>query len=397
MAMVPSDETRKIGLEARLDFNHIKEEKILEKLRKAEEALEREDLDQALVEFNKVIFYDKTIPEVYVEKAEIYIKLCDFSSAIQCFKKALFLKQNDEWYHKMSQLYFMKGLTLIEEGYCNDALNLVSTIESDSVKFIYLKALAYIRAANKELAFNELEIAQKKDPNNIEVLILKGKLLWSVDKVEEGNNMFWKAHSIDPNHHEVIEFLSIQKPRAEEFYKKATRAIFEGNRYVALEHISKGLELFQDMTKLLLLRASIHRERQDYDQALSDLERASKFMYAEGLENDVTVQIGLTYNDMGTSLYKKERYNEALTIMNEALNFMPNDSGIHLNRGDTYRQLKRFNLALSDYHYALDLGGNASLIKARLSLTHYALGAQCFNRQDYEAANIEFTRAIDFF
>ena len=159
MAMVPSDETRKIGLEARLDFNHIKEEKILEKLRKAEEALEREDLDQALVEFNKVIFYDKTIPEVYVEKAEIYIKLCDFSSAIQCFKKALFLKQNDEWYHKMSQLYFMKGLTLIEEGYCNDALNLVSTIESDSVKFIYLKALAYIRAANKELAFNELEIA----------------------------------------------------------------------------------------------------------------------------------------------------------------------------------------------------------------------------------------------
>ena len=120
-------------------------------------------------------------------------------------------------------------------------------------------------------------------------------------------------------------------------------------------------------------------------------------MYAEGLENDVTVQIGLTYNDMGTSLFKKERFQEALTILNEALNFMPTDSGIHLNRGDTYRELKRFNLALSDYHYALDLGGNPTLIKARLSLTHYALGAQCFNQQDYEGANIEFTRAIDFF
>ena len=43
------------------------------------------------------------------------------------------------------------------------------------------------------------------------------------------------------------------------------------------------------MTKLLLLRASIHRERNDYDQALSDLERASKFMYAEQLEKEVTM------------------------------------------------------------------------------------------------------------
>lgn len=120
-------------------------------------------------------------------------------------------------------------------------------------------------------------------------------------------------------------------------------------------------------------------------------------MYAENLENEVTMQIGLTYNDMGTSLFKKGRFQESLTILNESLNFMPTNSGIHLNRGDTYRELKRFNLALSDYHYALDLGGDQSLIHARLSLTHYALGAQCFNQQDYEGANIEFSRAIDFY
>ena len=82
-------------------------------------------------------------------------------------------------------------------------------LKLSDVKFIYLKALAYIRAANKDLAFAELENASKKDPNNIEVLILKGKLLWSIDQVDEGNEMFWQAHTLDPNHHEVIEFLSI--------------------------------------------------------------------------------------------------------------------------------------------------------------------------------------------
>ena len=36
---------------------------------------------------------------------------------------------------------------------------------------------------------------------------------------------------------------------------------------------------------------------------------------------------------------------------------MDNDPGVYINRGDSYRELKKFNLALSDYHYALDLGG----------------------------------------
>ena len=94
----------------------------------------------------------------------------------------------------MNQLYFMKGLTLIEEGYCNDALNLVATTGSDDVKFTYLKALAFIRAANKELAFQELDRCLEKEPDNIEVLILKGKLLWSIDKIDDGNEMFWLAH-----------------------------------------------------------------------------------------------------------------------------------------------------------------------------------------------------------
>jgi tetratricopeptide (TPR) repeat protein len=109
--------------------------------------------------------------------------------------------------------------------------------------------------------------------------------------------------------------------------------------------------------------------------ALNDLERASKFMFTEGLETEVKSQIGLTYNDMGSSLFQKRKYHDSVTIFNEALNFMPQDSGIYINRGDAYRELKKFNLALSDYHYALDLGGDGKMIKARLSLTHYALGS----------------------
>ena len=203
---IPENQTEQ---RAGFSYTQVKEQKIMERLQAATECVSRLDFEAAIVEFNKVIFYDKNIPEVYAEKAEIYIKLCDFSSAIQQFKKALNMKHDDSWMFKMNQLYFMKGLTLIEEGYCNDALNLVQTIDSEDVKFTYLKALAYVRASNKDLAFQEIENCLEKDPNNVEVLILKGKLLWSVDKVEEGNECFWAAHSIFPEHHEVVEFLSI--------------------------------------------------------------------------------------------------------------------------------------------------------------------------------------------
>ena len=74
-----------------------------------------------------------------------------------------------------------------------------------SMHFLSLstRALAYIRAGNKQLAFSEIERCLERDPYNIEVLILKGKLLWSVDKIDEGNEMFWLAHSVDPDHREV--------------------------------------------------------------------------------------------------------------------------------------------------------------------------------------------------
>ena len=68
-----------------------------------------------------------------------------------------------------------------------------------------------------------------------------------------------------------------------EYYKKAVKFVFQGNKNLAMENVQKGLDLFHDMTRLLLLRAAIFREQKDYDQALSDLERASKFMFAEGL------------------------------------------------------------------------------------------------------------------
>ena len=65
-----------------LNFGHAIEKKIIEKMKEGTECVHNMDYEGALIAFNKVLFYDKKIAEVFAEKAEIYIKLCDFSSAI---------------------------------------------------------------------------------------------------------------------------------------------------------------------------------------------------------------------------------------------------------------------------------------------------------------------------
>lgn len=70
----------------RFVFSEAKKQIIIDRLHRASDYVEVGDLEAALCEFNKILFYDKTIAEAYAERAEIYLKLCDFSSAIANFK-----------------------------------------------------------------------------------------------------------------------------------------------------------------------------------------------------------------------------------------------------------------------------------------------------------------------
>jgi len=78
-------------------FSDAKKQIIMDRLHRASDYVEVGDLEAALWEFNKILFYDKSIAEAYAERGEIYLKLWDFSSAIANFKKAIQLKNREEY------------------------------------------------------------------------------------------------------------------------------------------------------------------------------------------------------------------------------------------------------------------------------------------------------------
>jgi len=52
------------------------------------------------------------------------------------------------------------------------------------------------------------------EPEHVEAIILKGKLMLALNVDSEAKELFWKAHSIDPKHPEIKEFVNQMRPKA---------------------------------------------------------------------------------------------------------------------------------------------------------------------------------------
>ena len=63
----------------------------------------------------------------YIERAEAYIKLCDFQSAILNYKKACLLEPaNEQFYNRLSFLYYFHGQSLFDQRLYPEALEAFS-------------------------------------------------------------------------------------------------------------------------------------------------------------------------------------------------------------------------------------------------------------------------------
>lgn len=67
---------------------------------------------------------------------------------------------------------------------------------------------------NEREAIEELNNCLKLDPEHVEAIILKGKLKLALEVDSEAKELFWKAHSIDPKHPEIKEFVNQMRPKA---------------------------------------------------------------------------------------------------------------------------------------------------------------------------------------
>lgn len=76
---------------------------------------------------NKAMGIQSDDVRFFVERAEAYLRLCDFQSAILNYKKACLLDpSNEDYYNRLSFLYFFQGQSLFDQRLYPEALEAFS-------------------------------------------------------------------------------------------------------------------------------------------------------------------------------------------------------------------------------------------------------------------------------
>ncbi len=141
--------------------------------------------------------------------------------------------------------------------------------------------------------------------------------------------------------------------------------------------LSAGGQTVQDQALLLLYRGMHFIEVKQFDQAMSDFDRA--------------IQIDPTsphpYVGRGQIFLAKQDYIHAIENFSTALRLNPDETTAYSLRGDAYAKKEQYDLAIADYDKAI-------AINPRSDLAYAGRGATYFEMGEYDRALVDLTIAI---
>ncbi len=255
-----------------------------------------------------------------------------------------------ETYLYLALMYHQTGWFAKEAEAWEEYLQL---LEREKARAFAAKNLlaAYLRLANLyllqkkyNLALQTLKKAEEIEPDSSQVLLLKAKILYEENNIQEAIASLRKILSKNPQHDEALYLLDFYS-KAEKFGKEAYSLYVEGYKSYAARNLPKARTLLSKAVEANpeMKEAYYFLGRTLYD--LGELNEAEK-VWKKLLEIDPfhaqaqrfldkTIQ-EKTYGretlrsfNRGLELYQKAEYREALAFFEEAINKNPNFQKAH--------------------------------------------------------------------
>ena len=388
-----------------------------------DEAIAAEDCDKALAIAGKIIFLRPHHFAAFEKRGDVYASCCDFKSAIVNFRKSISLAPEEEVLEikkKLAASLDVQGQLYIDSGdYDTATLYFSEAIELNGLESNYWlhRALTYVQRKKWQPALRDVDHCIVITSNSADIYILRAKLRWMMGATGKGNDDFGEAQRLDPSHPEVKIYEEMLWKQVEEVYLQASQCLLKREYSTARRLLSNALELNPNDIKVRVLRASTNRFMKHFDEALVDIDYASRIYEEEtGASGDqmhaeIMRQRNLTLNDMAVQCFENRDYHRAITLFNRVIEsetqgnvsaIVAREGGgsvnisFFTNRGDCYRSCGQVQQALADYHVAFDMNPEDWQIRTRLGLVHHMIGLGLFNQKNYAESELEFATAIQY-
>ncbi|XP_032056409.1 tetratricopeptide repeat protein 16 [Aythya fuligula] len=348
--------------------------------------------EEAIICYTKAIGLDPQRAELYEQRAEAFLQLCDFQSAVLNLRKVLALGPAREQ-HCLARLALVLDLQFPE---CLRMLNRDLAEDARNPDLYVLRASFYEH-------FGQVRPLQSpRDPGC-------SSWRWGTQVEAPGpegsrppgqlslcHQDIQRALELDPQHGAAQALQQRLRRRGLEAKAEAVSKALRGDLHGALLRISFAIETNPLAAEFFTLRGALLRRLKDFGAALKDLAKARQLCADEGPEaQEARRQLALTYNDRAVLCYARGRLDEAVMLLGEALRDERTEEGLYVNRGDCFLRLGELAHALADYQQALELSPGNLGVQRRVAAALHELGRRDMAARWYQQAEARFSATIE--
>lgn len=231
--------------------------------------------------------------------------------------------QNSYYYYLLSQIKAFEG----QEGEVHKLLDLALDKDTDSSFLLMQKAYSDARLENIEIAFKEVKKSLRKDPNNVEALLLLAKIYSAKQDVDQAIENYNKVLALDPKNEEAYtllarDYLTLKKSRPQ-----------------TEQALRQCLNYLPESFSCLYYLATINMENKQYNEALKYYK----------IITDLNPEEAKIFEVMGDIYYQRGDYKKALDAYKQIVALNPDNLAAHIRVGILYYHLKEMDLAIEKF------------------------------------------------
>ena len=221
--------------------------------------LAKERLDLALSQCDKAISINSQRPEAFAVRAQIYLKLCDFSRSVDAYSRAAKIASDSE----------------------------------SRASYLYLRGAVYYEMSEFDLAVKDFSRASQLRPNHAGAWVWKAAASSRLERWSDANDSLSQAMAI--------------RPEAASQYRQLGRRIAQK----AVKHFSNKIQRGSDGRRVYRDRAMANQFLQKYASAIEDLTTA---LEREPDDADLLVRRGQVYAVTGDHQGAQEDFGKAIRL-----------------------------------------------------------------------------------